>query len=186
MKPILAVLLISSFSLAEDINKIFTKVNEYVAEKQYSKALKELSWAEKELQKLHSAKLQEFLPESLAGYTGGKPESSSAMGFMSTERTYSSGGSKVKVSILGGSSAVTSGLAGLGAMAAAFGAMDPTVETLRIDGRTATLRKDNIPELTVTLDGGAMIKLEGLKGESDLKAIAEALNLEELEKYLKG
>jgi hypothetical protein len=186
MKAFLTVLLISSFSLAEDINKIFTKVNEFVAERQYSKALRELSWAEKELQKLHSARLQEFLPESLAGLTGGKPESSSALGFMSTERTYSSGGSKVKVSILGGSSAVTSGLAGLGAMAAAFGAMDPAVETLRIDGRTATLRKDNIPELTVTLDGGAMVKLEGLEGESDLKAIAGALNLEEIEKYLKG
>lgn len=187
MKNLLFILLISSLSFAEDINKIFSKVNEYVAEKQYSKALKELSWAEKELQKLHSTKLQEFLPETLAGFSGGKPETNSAMGFMSIERTYTKEGSKVKASILGGSGAVTSGLASLGAMAAAFGTMDPSVETLRIDGKTATLRKDGTtPELTVSLDGGTMVKFEGIKGESDLKAIAEAFKFSELEKYLKG
>lgn len=188
MRILILSIFIASSAFAEDINKIFTKVNEYVAEKQYSKALKELSWAEKELQKLHSTRLAEFLPEAVAGYTGEKPESNNALGFMSIERTYKGEGKTVKASILGGSGAVTSGLASLGAMAAAFGAMDPSVETMRIDGRTATLRKQGAtyPELTVTLDGGTMVKFEGVKGDADLKAFAESFNLSELEKYLKG
>ena len=90
-------LLVPQLSLAEDVNKIFTKVNNYISAGNYPKALEELSWARKEVEKMHNTKLQTLLPDSLAGYTCQKGTSQSAMGISQIEKNCSKDSSRVKI-----------------------------------------------------------------------------------------
>lgn len=182
----------SAVAGAEELDAIFGKVNELVGKKNYPKALEELSWAEKEIQKLHNQRLQEFFPNELAGFTGGKTEAGGAMGFSSVERRYTKGSTSVSVALLGGGGSALGGMGGLaaiGQMAAAFGGTQPGMDTFRIAGNTATLQvKNNSAELSVFLSGGSILKLEmqnGKDGEA-LKSMANALKLSDLDTYLKG
>lgn len=202
MKKLLTVLmasclLITTSAFAEDINDIFKRVNDLIAQQNYSKALNELNWASKEIEKMHNQKLQGFLPDTLSGLAGGKIESTSALGFTNLERTYTNAADKstVKVSLSGGTTPGAQGgmggLAQLGQMAAMFGGNQPGQDTFRIGGRTATLEQNEQSkhaELTVFMDSGSILKLEmngNAKGDT-LKTMAEALKLDDLDKYLRG
>lgn len=178
----------------EDLNAIFKKVNDYVEAKNYSKALEELGWARKSIEKMHSTRLHDFLPNELNGFSGGKIESSAALGFSNIERTYSKGDAKVKISLVGGSGGGGAdglgGLAALGKMAAMMGGQ-PGMDTLRIQGRTATLTEgegSTGSDLTVFLDSGSMLKLESVRNvsSSDLRQMADALKVNDLDTYLRG
>lgn len=181
--------------LAEDLNQIFKKVNELIASKNYPKALEELGWAKKEIEKQHLNQLRSYLPDELAGFSGQKFESNSALGFTAIERTYQKSGdpAQIKVSLSGGSGgteAAFGNLAALGKMAAMMGG-EGGQETIRVAGRTATLKADegsNSAELTVFLDSGSVLKFEmdnGSKVET-LKSLAEAVKINDLDTYLKG
>ena len=179
--------------VAEDLDQIFKRVQGFVQDRNYSKALNELTWARKEIEKLNTAQLQSFFPDEIAGFKGGKVEANAALGFTSIERDYSNGKQGIKISLTGGNAAGQGGfgnLAALGQMAALMGNQGGT-ETFRISGRTATLEsRDNSEgaDLTVFLDSGSIIKLEGSNGANGetLKKIAEALNIDGIEKYQKG
>lgn len=182
---------------AEELDAIFKKVNEYVAAKNYTKAIEELSWAQKELEKLNSGRLGAFFPDKLGAFQAGKFEANNALGLMNAEREYkdASGSVALKVSLTGGASAGgqsgLGGLAALGRMAAMMGGNQPGQETVRIAGRTAMLEKPegaNRAELTVFLDSGAILKLEQqTSSDTDaLKKLAESLDLNSLDNYLKG
>lgn len=189
---VLACMFFASVVHAEDINSIFKKVNDLVSAQNYAKALDELKWASKEIEKLHAEKLKTFLPDQLAGYAGDKIQSANALGITSIERTYRQTDSSVKISLTNiggaGSAGGMGGLAQLGQMAAMFGGASG-IDTFRIQGRTATLEnRDNGGDLTIYLESGSVLKLESqsaTKTES-LKAMAEALKLDDLDKYLKG
>lgn len=199
MKRVLLSLVVAgSFSSvsarAEDLTEIFKKVNEYVGAKNYAKALEELSWARKEIEKMNSGQIQSFFPDSLAGFTGGKIEANSALGFSNLEREYTKGELAVRVSLTGGGEGLAGGFGNL----AAFGKMAAMAEgggsgrdTLRIGGRTAVLNQDNegnSADLTVFLDSGSILKFEsssGAKGDT-LKSMAEAIKVADLDAYLKG
>jgi len=179
---------------AEELNAIFGRVNEYVKASNYPKALDELSWARKEIEKLHTAKLQTFLPDELAGFTGQKVEANTMLGLSNIQRRYTKGSLNVTVSITGaGGGGAASGLGGLaafGRMAAMMGG-EAGQETFRINGRTATLavsEKGGGSELTVFLDSGSFLKIEMSKGKDAeaLKAMAGAMDLDGLDKYLRG
>lgn len=186
----LALLLTSSPALAEDLEKIFAKVNEYVKAENYSKAIQELGWAQKELEKLNNEKLGKLLPAEILGFKGGKLKVSSALGFSNLERQYQNGKKRITLSITGsGGGGGLAGLAALGKMGAMMGAQ-PGVETLRIDGRTANLNTNRKnAELMVFLESGSMLKLEesniGDEGKT-LKAAAEALQVSKIDSYLQG
>lgn len=193
---LVSIALFSMSAFAEDINTIFQNVNKFVTERNYSKALQELTWAKKEIEKLHSARIQEFFPATLGGMKGEPIEAGSALGIMNVERKYIGDNDTVTVSLTGGSSGEAAsgfaGLAQLGAMAAAFGGMDPSSETFRVGGRTAVLRNPSngaSAELTLTLQSGSLLKLsatkEGTKGET-LKKMLEEIKIEELDSYLKA
>lgn len=178
---------------AEELDTIFGRVNEFVKAANYAKALNELEWARKEIEKKHSAKLLSFFPDTLAGFSGAKAEISSVLGISNIERKYQKGAQSVRVSLTGSSGAPGAGLGGLaafGRMAAMMGG-EAGQETIRIAGRTATLSAEqgaSGAELTVFLDSGSMLKFE-MSGGSDaetLKAMANAVNLDGLDKYLKG
>lgn len=191
LSAILIVVLLSfSTAVAEDLNVIFKKVNELVASNNYPKAMEELEWARKEIEKLHLTKLKGFLPESVAGFKGGEIESSAALGFTNLERKYVSGQNSVKVSLTGtgSKSGGLGGLAAMGRMAAMMG-NQPGTETFRIEGKTAsvTSKKGNNSELSVFLESGSILKVESRSADSDtLKKIAQSLKINDLDNYLRG
>lgn len=182
-------------SRAEDVNEIFKKVNEYIAKKNFPKALEELNWAKKEIEKQNQDALRSFLPDQLAGFTGEKFEANDAFGISNIERSYRKDSTTVKVSLTGGSGSgagAFGGLAALGSMAAMMGAQQGTGhDTFRISGRTATLDLEegsSNGSLTVFLESGSILKLEMDSGATrdSLKSVAEALKLNDLDNYLKG
>lgn len=187
-------LAITPAAKAENLDDIFKKVNKYVEENNFPKALEELDWAKNEINKMHGTKLETFFPDQLAGFTGDKFKSSQALGISQIERTYrKSGAGNVKVSLMGGSGqggGALGGIAAFGRMAAMMGSQ-PGQEKIRIDGKTAVLEeKDNYKraELTVFLDSGSMIKFEmsNSSNGSDLKKMAEDLKINDLDNYLRG
>lgn len=196
MKRVLGLIFSCAFILAvpasaEDIHEVFKKVEEYAQQKNFPKALEELQWAQKELEKMHQQRLGELLPGSVDGFTGEEPQFQSAMGFSSIERQYVKGDDSIRLSIAGAAGADgMGGLAGLAKMGMMMGGTQPGKEQFRIDGRTATLDTSNgSPELTVLLESGGILQLQA-NGESvnaaALKKFAQALKLGDLDSYLKG
>ncbi len=182
-----------SSAQAEEIETIFGKVKEYAAKENYTKAIEELGWAKKELEKAHFKKIESMLPNQVAGFQGGTINSQSTVGITNIERTYKKAGEKdVKLSLAGGSTGggPMAGFAALGRMAGMMGTQ-PGVDTFRIDGRTANLQvRNGRAELTVFLESGSFLKLEqqSAKDGSSVKSIAEGMKSEivALDNYLKG
>jgi hypothetical protein len=175
---------------AEDVNVIFEKVNKLIAEKNYPKAMEELAWAKKEIEKMHSARIQEFFPATVIGLQGADVKASGAMGFSNIERTYSGQGKSLNVSLQGSSATgAGGGIAAFGRMAALMGQQDPNSESFRIDGLTASLKKNGSNnELQVFLDSGSILNISSRNGlEADeLKKVAEAIDIVKLDDYLRG
>jgi hypothetical protein len=178
--------------LAEELDKIFEKVSEYVSVKNYPQALEELSWARKEIEKKHLEKLKDFFPAKLLGFEGEKFSAHSAFGMSEVERRYVGPGVMIKVSLMG-SSKPRHGVGGLpqfGEVAAMMGMHNTSQDTLRIQGFTATLEEKvtNRVALSIFLDGGSIFKLEMTKkADADLlKKVAEELNLQGLDAYIRG
>jgi hypothetical protein len=179
----------ANVSMAEDINAIFQKVNEYVSKENYSKALEELGWAKKELEKLHTAKLTKLLPDEIEGFKGEPSKSQSALGFNTIEKKYKNGTKVISVSLTSGNSEMMGGLAGLAKMGMMMGGAQEGEDSFRINGKTAViLDNGGNPDLTVFLDGGYVLKLDGRSGvdTETLKKFAQAIKLAEIETYLKG
>lgn len=183
---------------AEEINQIFKKVEELVAAKNFPKALEELGWARKEIEKQHTNQLKSFLPDELAGFTGEKFDANAMLGITALERRYhkADGEGSMTISVTGGSmgSASAGGfgsLAALGSMAAMMGAQQEGSETMRIDGRTASLELNPDSKsggLTIFLNSGSVLKVEMQNGASadTLKGVAQSLKINDLDNYLKG
>ncbi len=194
-KTIISASLLSSFMLAspaygEDINEVFKKVNEYVQQKNYPKAMEELSWAQKELEKLHQERLSQLLPAEVNGFKGGDTQVQQMMGFSNIEREYTNGEKSIRITITGTSGTDgMGGLAGLAKMGMMMGATQSGRDQFRISGRTATLDTTNdSPELSIFLESGALMQLstgDGVNGDA-LKKFAESLKIAELDTYLKG
>jgi len=178
---------------AEDIKQIFDRVQQYYQDKNYSKALEELNWAQKEIEKASASVTQSFFPNEVDGYRGGKIENANVFGITNVERSYEKGEESIKVSLMGSSKGAgqnpLGGLAAMGQMAAMMGGSQPGTDSFRIDGRTALLEKeDNSASLTVFLDGGSMMKFE-MSGSSNgdaLKKFVNGFKIADIEKHLKG
>jgi hypothetical protein len=183
------VMVTPQLSLAEDVNEIFKKVNGYITEQNYPKALEELSWAKKEIEKLNSTKIGTLLPATVNGFTGADVKVQSAMGFDNIERDYSGNGKKITVSVTGGGAGnAMGGLAGLARMGMMMGGQQPGVDSFRLDGRTANLdTTGGRAELTVFLDSGSILKVEGSGVDAaTIKSFAEGLKISNLDNYMKG
>ena len=183
----LASLFLSQPALAEDINEVFKKVNEYVQQKNYPKAMEELGWAQKELEKMHQARLSELLPGEIDGFKGGDTQVQQVMGFSNIEREYSNGEKSVRVAISGAEG--MGGLAGIAKMGMMMGGTQAGKDQFRIAGRTANLdTTSGTPELSIFLESGSLLQLstsEGVDGPA-LKKFAEGLKVADLDAYLKG
>jgi hypothetical protein len=174
---------------AEDLSKILERVGKFAQDENYTKALEELKWAQNELDKLHTAHLGTFFPEKIQEFAGDKIKPASVLGMVELKRTYRKGNEQVLLSLIGGSSGATGNPFG---QIARFGALmggQNGQETLRINGKTSTLKDEGKgrAELTMFLDSGFMLKLESRDARGDaLRAMAETLDVDNLEKYLKG
>jgi hypothetical protein len=167
----------------EDLESIFSKVNEHIEKKNFTKALEELSWAQKELEKMNAKRIEEFFPPQLGSYKGARIETQSMMGMQSIERLYTDEkGNSLSVSVMGGlgsGGGPLGGIAAFGRMAAMQG------DTFRIDGLTASIDGS---ELSVFLDSGGIIKFDGrgnIEAE-ELKKKAREFKIKELDAYLSG
>lgn len=186
----LSTLLFCQPAVAEDINDVFKKVNEYVQQKNYPKAMEELGWAQKELEKMHQARLAELLPGEVDGFKGGDTQVQQMMGFSNIEREYTNGDKNVRVAITGtGGAEGMGGLAGIAKMGMMMGGTQAGKDQFRIAGRTASLdTTSGSPELTIFLESGSVMQLstgDGVDGPA-LKKFAEGLKITDLDSYLKG
>lgn len=174
---------------AEDIKVLFDKVNKLVEAKNYPGALNELSWVQKELEKLHQQQLAQIIPAEVDGFKGNEPEIQSAMGFTTLEREYVKGEQSITMSISGGAGGDgLGGLAGLAKMGMMMGGTQPGIDKIRLGALTATLDTTGTPELTVFLDSGSILQLrsgDGVDGVA-LKKFAEGLKIGDIDGYLKG
>lgn len=180
---------VSTAAHAEDIKALFEKVNKLIQEKNYPGAINELSWVQKEVEKLHQQRLIEILPGEVQGFKGGDPEVQTALGFTTLEREYLKGEQSITMSISGGAGGDgMGGLAGLAKMGMMMGGTQPGVDKIRIGSLTASLDTTGSPELTVFLDSGSILQLRSSEGidSSMLKKFAEELKLADLDGYLKG
>lgn len=186
----LSTLLFCQPAVAEDINEVFKKVNEYVQQKNYPKAMEELGWAQKELEKMHQARLAELLPGEVDGFKGGDTQVQQMMGFSNIEREYTNGDKNVRVAITGtGGAEGMGGLAGIAKMGMMMGGTQAGKDQFRIAGRTASLdTTSGSPELTIFLESGSVMQIstgDGVDGPA-LKKFAEGLKIADLDSYLKG
>lgn len=172
--------------VADDLPSLMKRVQEFSDKGNYAKAIDELGWVRKELEKLHFKKIEDFFPDEVLGYTGSEFKPNSAMGISNLERSYTKAGSTIGLSLTGSSAngGPLGGLAGFGKMAAMMGAQQG-VNSFRIAGRTAVLNEQGKPELSVFLDSGSVLQLSGATGD-ELKKVAEALDVEKLDDYLRG
>lgn len=174
----------------EELKDLLARVQKFADEKNYPKAIDELNWVQKELQKRNGQELKRFFPDEVKGFKGDKLKVSTALGFSQVERVYAEGERTISLSLTGGSAAGGLGnLAQLGQFAALAGSQ-PGQETLRIQGRTAQLEGDEESQynLSIFLESGSVLKLDASEGisSSQLKEFAESLMLEQLDKYMKG
>lgn len=184
----------SSACYAEELKPIFDKVQQYYQDKNYAKALEELAWAQKEIEKASAQVTQGFFPNEVEGFKGGKIENTNVFGIVNVERSYSKGDSEsIKVSLVGSNKGQgqnpLGGLAAMGQMAAMMGGSQPGTDSFRMDGRTALLEtEDGSATLTVFLDGGSMMKFEmnGSSNADALKKFAGGFKIADIEKHLKG
>jgi hypothetical protein len=180
----------AQFAYSEDLSTIFKKVQELSAQRNYAGAIKELSWAQQELEKLNQQRLSEILPGEVEGFKGEKAEIQSALGFTTLERQYLKGEQQITLSLSGGTgNDAMAGLAGIAKMGAMMGGVQPGVDKFRLGSLTATLDTSNsTPEITIFLDSGSVVSIKTGDGvdAATLKKFAEGVKLAELDSYLKG
>jgi hypothetical protein len=172
----------------EEIGTIATKVKEYTAAGNYTKALEELAWYKKEIEKRHFNKILEFFPEQLQGFQRQQPKSQSTVSITTIEAIYRKQGEYIKMVLTGGSggsAGAMGGLAAFGQLAAMQQGM-PGQDSFRLEGFTATLNEKQLrPELSVFIDSGWIIKF--IASDTTLvRSFAEIFPLAKLNSYLKG
>ena len=190
----LASCLVAFPAFAEDsLQSIFDRVIALEKEGQFAKAISELAWAKSSLQDKNEKKVLSLLPAKLGEFVGNDGKSIDALGITATEKEYTSGSSRIKLSLIGGGNAgpaaANNPFAALGQMALLAGGMDPTAKQVRINGRTASMKEDKgarSAELTLGLKNGSTIRIEA-QNFSDVKKLEELVqgaNFDDLEKYL--
>lgn len=178
----------------EDIAEILKRVEEFKNAGKFAQALNELSWAEKELQRMHVEKLKAFFPETVPGFTAGEYKVNNAMGLLSIERGYRSAeGGQYQATMAGSATAEGAAAQGMGALAglaqmASMMEAGGQSEAVRIKGSRGMLANVNgRMELNLPLSGGLFFKVEqsGNNGTKDqLLQIANALDPEAINQYL--
>ncbi|MEN8129074.1 MAG: hypothetical protein ABFS45_02525 [Pseudomonadota bacterium] len=172
----------------EDIDKIAAKVSEYTAAGNYPKALEELAWYKKELEKLHFKKILEFFYQDLAGFKRQSPKTQSTVGITTIETSYRKNGENIQAVLTGSSGGTAGAMGGLAAFGqlAAMQSGTSGQDSFRLNGFTATLNQQRRrPELSVFMDSGWIIKFVAADAAT-ARSFANEFPIVELNDYLKG
>lgn len=183
---LLGVCMLAGGVAADDVDDLIGNVKRFVEEKNYPKALEELTWLKKEIEKLNSASITDKLPKELLGFTGKEAQIQSVMGVTSIKKEYVKDQHIVTCTLTQMGGDTMGGLAGIGRMAAA---MAGDQNTVRISGRTAQIEESEYEtKLTVFMESGGILELNSTQANfgRSLKQMAEALPLNDLDNYLKG
>ncbi len=177
---------------SDKLKKLLGKVQEYVDAGNYPKALEELTWVKRDIEKLDFAATVKFFPDEIAGFKGDPAKTQSTMGITTIERLYRLGKKTITASLLSGSGnagGAMGGLAALGKFAMMQQGGQKGQEMFRINGRTAMLnQKGKSADLTIHLESGGMLKFE-MKRDGDvstLREAAEAFPIDDLDAYRRG
>ena len=197
MRKIIAVTCVLFFAMprgvaGEELNAVFKRVNDLMAQKSYARALEELGNARQQIEKLHVDKVKTFFPAGVAGYTGGETKTGGALGIATVDREYTKGASILRLGLRAGSTGGGPGsfgsIAQLGRMVAGM-QREPGVENVRIGLQPGLIKlTGNKNTLTLFLESGAVLVVEGHSSATneELKNFAGALDVVALEKYLSG
>ncbi|MFM1848797.1 MAG: hypothetical protein RL417_2271 [Pseudomonadota bacterium] len=187
-----AIVLFPPVARGEDLNAVFKRVNDLMAQKSYARALEELGLARQEIERFHLEKVKTFFPATVAGYTGGESKTGGALGIATVDREYTKGTSTLRLGLRGGNAGSGPGsfgsIAQLGRMVAGM-QKQPGVESVRIGLQPGIIKLAGAKNtLTLFLESGAVLVVEGLTSASneELKNFAGALDIISLEKYLSG
>ncbi|NND92903.1 MAG: hypothetical protein HKN42_18750 [Granulosicoccus sp.] len=161
------VLLTSAQAIAQSAEEAATACSEaarLIAEDDLSGALDEAKWCVESLQQLRQNATLTVFPDAVEGYTGGEIDNQSAMGMTIIQRTYSSDGKHVSVSL-------TTGMAGGGLAALAqlgMGMGGGGGKKIRVQKRTVLDMSDagGESQYMVQLKSGGMLTISS----NDLQA----------------
>ncbi len=181
-------------SSQENLEKLVNKMQEYVQAGNYPKALEELSWIRRDLDKLNFEATLKYFPDEFNGFKGDPATTQSALGMTTIERTYKKANQTIAVSLFGGSGSgaagsAIGGLATLGRLAMMQQQGGQGQNMFRLDGRTAILNEQSgRVDLTITLESGGMLKFEMKRNgtATTLREAAQAFPIAELDTYRRG
>lgn len=177
----------------ENFDKLLNNLREYVQTGNYPKALEELGWIRRDLEKLDFEATLKYFPDELNGFKGDPATTQSALGMTTIERDYKKENLTIKVSLLGRSGSAGGAMGGLAALGR-FAMMQQQQggqgqDMFRLDGRTAILNeKGKRADLTVHLESGSVLKFE-MKRNGDvgtLREAARAFPIADLDAYRRG
>ena len=183
--------------VAEDLEATFAKVKEAAASGNFSKALKELEWMKRELEKGNAQKIATFFPDSLGGFSAkGQAKQEGALGMTQVQRIYNGpGGARLEAALTsGGMASGLGGLMALGQMGAMMGGTQPGSDMFRIGDLTAMMEAEagaKNAKLTVTLKSGGLLTFELQNGGEDAakrlkETVEKEFKVSELDAYLAG
>jgi hypothetical protein len=160
----------------------------FVDEGNYPKALEELEWAKRALNKAHHARIDALFPERLGIREGQPMERSQMLGLDTHSRRYAGADDEIVVVLSEGASGNV-GFAAIEQLSRLFG-VHVNSEAVRIEGRGGTLvpaDENAHAVLTLKLEAGATLQFRSPGGDTDaLLEAARAFGVETLDEYLSG
>lgn len=177
----------------DTMEKLVDNMRKYVQAGNYPKALEELGWIRRDLEKRDIEATLKFFPDAFNGFQGDRATTQSAMGMTTIERRYQNASQTITVSLLGGSGSAQDAIGGLAALGRlAMMQQQPTgpgQNMFRVDGRTAILNEHgNRAEVIINLQSGGVLKFV-MKRDGDatiLREAAQAFPIADLDTYRRG
>lgn len=188
--PALVVMLLSTpLGAQETLEEVLERFDSFVSEGNYVKALEELEWARRAIEKAHHARIESLFPSHMSGFVAQEMERQEFFGIQNYSRRYrDASGREILVTLLGDGMG-GAGFAALEQLARMLGAQ-LSAEALRIDGLGATLvapdEEGNVV-LTVRLESGATLQMRMPDGDGDVVlGAAREFGIKRLDDYLAG
>ncbi len=173
----------------EDLEEVMQRFDEFVAEGNYPRALEELQWARRALERAHHGQIESLFPSRLGSRDGREMTRQSVFGLTTHTRRYvDEAGGAIEVTLTEGGTG-GSPMAALEQLSRLLGGA-AGAETFRIEGRTATLVPADVQGeavVTVRLESGGVLRFTAPAGEAEaLESAARAFGVGRLDDYLSG
>jgi hypothetical protein len=172
----------------ESLEEILERLDAFVQQGNYPRAMEELTWAQRALEKAHFDQVDALFPRQLQGLDARDSERHEVLGVRMLKRVYGAvSGEHLVITLTDGPG--KAGFAALEQLSRLFG-LHVGAEPMRIQGRSAILLapdEQGNTVLSVQLESGAGLRFEA-PGEAREKVLegARAFDIETLDQYLAG